>query len=84
MKLFGVDFDKRYIIFKVDDSDVLIAFDEAFSKGIHNVEVRVNGKEKVIEVESTYPGFIRRVREAVLITLVELKHAINSITNRSC
>ncbi len=80
MKLFGVDFSKRYIIFKVDDKDVLVAFDECFLKGIHNVEVSINHKPKQIELKNTYPGFSKKIHEAVLLAKVELKHMINCIT----
>lgn len=80
MKLFGVDFSKRYIIFKVDDKDALVAFDESFFKGIHNVEVFIDHKPKQIELKNTYPRFNRRIQEAVLLTKIELKHMINCIT----
>ena len=82
MKLFGVDFNKRYVIFKVDDVDMTVAFNESFVKGIHSVDVYIDHKPASIEVQNTYPGFVRRIREVVLLIQVELKYAINRISKR--
>ena len=82
MKLFGVDFNKRYVIFKVDDVDMTVAFNESFAKGIHSVDVYIDCKPVHIEVRNTYPGFVKRIREAVPLIQGELKYAINRISKR--
>ena len=48
-------------------------------------EVGVRGSEQ-IEVQNTYPGFVRRIREVGLLIQVELKHVkkqvVHAITHK--
>ncbi len=79
MKLFGTDFKQKYVIAEVNGKEVMISFYDTFWKGIHNISFRIDGEEKQITIKSTYPGFVRRIKEAVLLTKIELKHAIDRV-----
>lgn len=83
MRLFETDFKQKYVIAEVNGKEVMISFYDTFWKGIYNISVRINGEEKQITIKSTYPGFVRRIKEAVLLIKIELKHAIDRIAKSS-
>lgn len=83
MRLFRTDFKQKYVIAEVNGKEVMISFYDTFWGGIHNISFRIDGKEKQITIKSTYPGFVRRIKEAVLLIKIELKHAIDRIAKSS-
>lgn len=63
MKIRGVDFSKKYIIFKTSENEYLIHFDYSLRKGIQNVEVLINGTEGNAEIRDAYPSLAKLIKE---------------------
>lgn len=83
MKFFGTDFSMKYVIAEVEGNEITVSFHDSFRKGIRDVSIRIDGEEKKVQIKSTYPGFVRRMQELMLLIRVRLKHAINSIAKRN-
>lgn len=83
MKLLGVDFSLKYVIAEVNGKKISISFYDTVWRGIHDVSLYVDGKKENIKIQSTYPGFIRKIQEVVLLVRLELEYLINRITKRS-
>lgn len=80
MKICKTDFSMKFVIAEIDGKDILVQFYDTHRKGVYNASVFVDGKEA--KIISTYPGFIRRIQEAVLLIKLELKYAIKRISKR--
>lgn len=76
MKFLGTDFKRKYIIFVQDGKEVIVSFNETFWRGIHQASIRVGGAESNIKIKSTYPGFIRRTKERMLLIRMFLKNLV--------
>lgn len=72
MKFLGTDFSRKHISAKIGKEEVLISFYDSFWKGVHDVEIFTKGAPA--KVDGTYPGFVRRVQEAMLLIEIKLKH----------
>lgn len=83
MKFFGTDFSMKYVIAEVEGNEITVSFHDSFRKGIRDVSFRIDGEEKKVQIKSTYPGFVRRMQELMLLIRVRLKHVINSIAKRN-
>lgn len=79
MQIFKTDLRMKYVIAEIDGRMITVSFYDTFWKGVHNVSVRAIEAEK-IKIESTYPGFVQRFREVVLLIKVELENAVNRIS----
>lgn len=63
MKLFDVDFSKKFIVLKVDGNEWIVQFDYSLWKGVQNVELLANGSRKAIEIKDAYPPIKRIIKE---------------------
>lgn len=77
MKFLGTDFSRKYIIAKIAGVDVTVSFYDSFWKGVHGVEISIGKNGLPVDVESAYPGLVRRMREAALLARMRLGHAID-------
>ncbi len=68
----GTDFGLKYVMADIDGEQYTISFRKTFWKGIYNVSIRGGKHIPVNKVKSTYPGFLRRIQEAVLLIRIEL------------
>lgn len=84
MKLLGTDFGMKYIIAEIDGKEVLVSFRDSYWRGVHSISFRINGRKHDVKIKGTYPGFIRRIQEAVILIKVCLMYAVNRITKRNC
>lgn len=80
MAFLGTDFGLKYVIADIDGEEYTISFRETFWKGVHAVSVRGGKHIPTYEIKSTYPGFPRRILEAVLLIQFTLKQAIKRIS----
>lgn len=80
MKFLGTDFSRKYLIAEIDGKEVTISFYGSFWKGIYGSAIWVDSREISIKIKSTYPGFIRRIQEAMLLLCIKLKYLANHIT----
>lgn len=72
-KIFGTDISRKFIAYKEDGKDKMIAFDYSLLKGVKNVDVYDGYFKQEIEVISAYPNFIGLIKEIALITRMGLK-----------
>ena len=86
----GSDFGLKYVIADIEGEEFTISFRESFLKGIYDVSIRYGKRGpdgKLIpvpcEIKSTYPGFWRKIQEAVLLIRFNLEQAIKHRTNRN-
>lgn len=84
MKFLDTDFSLKYIVAEIDGKKISISFYDTFWKGIHDVSLYTDGKKEDIKIESTYPGFVRKIQEAILLVSLELEYLVNRITKRNC
>lgn len=66
----------KYVIADIDGEECTISFRESFWKGIYDVSIRGGKHIPVYKIKSTYPGFPRRILEAVLLIRFNLEQAI--------
>lgn len=84
VKFLGTDFGIKYIIAEINGKEVLVSFRDSYWKGIHSASFRINGIKQNVKIKGAYPGFIRRIQEAVILIKLCLMHAVNRITKRIC
>lgn len=84
MVFLGTDFGVKYVIADIDGEEFTISFRESFWKGIYDVSIRGGKSTPTFKIKSTYPGFPQRILEAVLLTRLSLKQAINRKSKRGC
>ena len=83
MKILRTDFGLKYIIAEVEGQEITVSFRSNWRRGIYDVSIRINGNDCPTKIKSTYPGLVRRIREALLLIRLALKNAINRISERS-
>lgn len=83
MVFFGTDFGLKYVIADIDGEQFTVSFRESFWKGIHDVSIRGGKHIPVFETKSTYPGFPRRILEAVLLIQLRLEQAVKRVSKRN-
>ncbi len=78
----GTDFGLKYVIADIDGEQYTISFRETFWKGIYDVSIRGGKHIPVSKVKSTYPGFLRRIQEMVLLIWVQLTFLKKAVKRR--
>lgn len=71
MKFLGTDFSRKHISARIGEEEISISFYDSFWKGVHDVEIFTKGAP--VTVKGAYPGFFRRVQEAMLLIEIKLK-----------
>lgn len=83
MRFLGTDFSRKYVIAEVDGQEILVSFYDTQWKGIHDISFSINGIPVPTKIKSTYPGFLRKIREAAFLIRLHLEYAVNSISERN-
>lgn len=83
MRFFRTDFRLKYIIAEVEGTELTVSFRYGWIRGIYDISIRADGEDRAILIKNVYPGLFRRIREALLLVMLDLEHAINHISNRS-
>ena len=83
MVFLGTDFGLKYVIADIEgEKDVVISFRDSYWKGVYDVSI-LGTHISNYEIKNTYPGFPRRIQEAVFLIRLKLKHTINRISKRN-
>ena len=69
MKIFGIDISVKYIEYEVEGKKQLVQFRENPSKGIHDVQIFVDGRLVESNIKQTYPPRTQIMKELWQICL---------------
>lgn len=73
----------KFIIFELEEERYTVQFRESVNKGINDVRVFKNGKEKDVKITSAYPRLYERIEYIALVAKYKIKIAIKRLLSRS-
>lgn len=73
----------KYVVFELEEEQYTVQFRESAAKGINNVRVFKNGKEKDVKIIMAYPNLYKRIEHIALVAKCEIKTAIKRLLSRA-